>query len=415
MLARAIRPPHPLIAAWVLAASSVLPRGVWAEAQAPAAESVRPAQVAGQFYPEEPVQLRTLVTSLLEAQPKASLAGPVRILISPHAGYPYSGPVAAKAFRQVQGSRYDAVVVVGFTHQIGFAGASVDDRAAYETPLGRVPVDTEAASRLREAHARLAYRAEAHAHGEHSLEVMLPFLQVALGEFRLVPVLMGNATLLDAQILSEALAELAGQGNYLFVFSTDLSHYHPYDQAKGIDEGTLDAILHETPQAVSRLFDQQRLEACGRGPIVTSLVLAAKLGHLERVLLDYANSGDTAGDRSRVVGYGAVAMVKRPQEAAERLSAEAGQALVRAARRWLELSFTPGFERMDASLGLERYPELNRSTGIFVTLRKDSRLHRTRRGGRAARTGLSDRHHGRGPARSPVQAGHRRRAERAGG
>jgi AmmeMemoRadiSam system protein A len=249
----------------------------------------------------------------------------------------------------------------------------VDEAPAYETPLGRVPVDVEAATALRAAHPRLAYRAEAHASGEHSLEVMLPFLQVALGEFSLVPVLMGNATLQDAEILAGALAGLAARGDYLFVFSTDLSHYHPDEQARAIDERTTGAILRETPQAVHRLFERQALEACGRGPIVTSLLLAAKLGHLQRELLGYANSGDTSGDHSKVVGYGAVAMVERPQGTADQLSPETGQALVTGARRMLRIGIG-GRDGPDPAEELATLPELSRNTGIFVTLRKHGQL-----------------------------------------
>ncbi|MBI4004052.1 MAG: AmmeMemoRadiSam system protein B, partial [Candidatus Omnitrophica bacterium] len=291
--------------------------------------------------------------------------------IVPHAGYPYSGPVAASGFSLLKGHAYDGVVVVGFTHRLQFAGSSVDDREAYETPLGELPVDQEAVAMLKAAPG-IVSREEAHASGEHSLEVELPFLQVSLGWAPLVPILMGSVDLEDAEHLADALAQLSEHGDYLFVFSTDLSHYHPYDEAVSRDQTTINAILFETSQAVHQLFDRGQLEACGRGPIVTSLLLAAKLGYLKPELLSYANSGDTAGDRTRVVvGYAAVGMFDRSRTAAGTLSPEAGQALVHAARATLERSLA----RKDIPpVDLAGFPELAQAQGVFVTLRRRGEL-----------------------------------------
>jgi len=334
----------------------------------------RQAKVAGQFYPAAPDALRSLVSHLLDRSADEPLSvGKPRILIAPHAGYGYSGSVAASAFRQIQGRSYDAVVVIGFTHRGHFPGASVDAREAYRTPLGDIPVDLEAVQFLLTNNPVLEMREEAHASPEHSLEVMLPFLQVALSEVRLVPILMGTSALADADALADALAALADRGDYLFVFSTDLSHYHPYEQANRVDERTLNAILYESPQAVDRLFERELLEACGRGPIVASLRLANRLGYLRRQLLSYANSGDTAGDRARVVGYAAVGMTERGDRAAPRLSAEAGSALVRAARQTLERVLIR--DEAPAAIDLKQHPELAQAHGVFVTLRrKDSGL-----------------------------------------
>lgn len=337
-------------------------------------EGPRTAKVAGRFYPEDQVELLDLVHELLKRQPEPILTRKPRILVVPHAGYQYSGLIAANAFRQLEGSQYDGVVVVGFTHRLQFDGSSVDTREAYETPLGVLPVNQEAVAVL-QAYPGVGHAEEAHESDEHSLEVELPFLQVVLGRFKLVPILMGNATLEDAAHLAQALAGLSKLGDYLFVFSTDLSHYHPYDQAMRIDEGTIDAILSETPQAVHQLFDQGQIEACGRGPIVTSLLLAAKLGYLKRQLLYYANSGDTAGNPSSVVGYAAISMFERPSPTTQRLSAEAGQRLVKAARQALEMHLNPSkYQHRLVSLGLDNVPELARASGVFVTLRKNGRL-----------------------------------------
>jgi len=335
--------------------------------------AVRTAKVAGRFYPEEQVELLDVISRLLERQPEPARAGKPRLLIVPHAGYQYSGLIAANGFRQLQGHDYEGVVVVGFTHRLRFDGASVDTRQAYETPLGEIPIHQEAVAILQHFPG-IGYVEEAHETDEHSLEVELPFLQVVLDRFRLVPILLGSDNLEDVEQLATALAALAGLGDYLFVFSTDLSHYHAYDEATQIDEGTINAILFETPLAVHRLFARGNLEACGRGPIVTSLSLATKLGYLTRELLYYANSGDTAGNPSSVVGYAALAMYD-PQPTAKEggLSPEAGAALVRAARSTLELSLRTR-DGPSPSDALRRHPELSRASGVFVTLRKAGAL-----------------------------------------
>lgn len=343
--------------------------GAAAEAPPPnGAGQAREAKVAGAFYPDDPTTLRAMVARFLEQFPLPTLVTPApRALILPHAGYPYSGIVAAQGIRQIQGRSYDAVVVVGFTHREPFDGVSVDNRPAYRTPLGTIPVDHDAV-RLLLAQPGLRHVEAAHAADEHSLEVMLPFLQVALGSFRLVPILMGGVDPADADALADALAALARQRTILCIFSTDLSHYHPYEEARAHDERTVAAILGETPQAVARLCAAGTLEACGQAPIVTALAFAERLGFLERRLLAYANSGDTAGDKSRVVGYAAIGLYDRPPPPADgALSPPAGRALVQAARQALTAQLRGG--AAPSSAGLNAFPELARPRGLFVTLR----------------------------------------------
>ncbi len=335
----------------------------------------RAPQVAGQFYPEEPAELRELIRELLGRQPEPVLKQKVRVLIVPHAGYQYSGLIAANAFRQLQGVTYDGVVVVGFTHRLPFDGPSVDTRESYQTPLGEIPVHQEAVAIL-QTYPGIGHVEEAHESGEHSLEVELPFLQVVLGQqLRIVPVLMGGSSLSEAQRLARGLAKLAQLGDYLFVFSTDLSHYHDYDEAEVIDDRTISAILGETPQAVDRLFAKGQLEACGRGPILTSLLLAKHLGYPTRQLLYRANSGDTWGPPTRVVGYAAIAMLDQSGVSSRQLSPEAGNRMVRAARLALNMQLNPAkYKNRQVSLGLDGLPELAKARGVFVTLRKHGAL-----------------------------------------
>lgn len=332
----------------------------------------RAAKVAGKFYPEDRAELLDAVQYYLNEQPEPVRTQKPRILIVPHAGYQYSGVVAASGYRHLKGHTYDGVVVVGFTHRVQFEGASVETREAYDTPLGELPVHQEAAAIL-QTYPGITHQEAVHESDEHSAEVQLPFLQVALERVRVVPILMGKAGLEDAQRLADALADLSRLGDYLFIFSTDLSHYHPYSEAETLDERTVNAILFETPQAVHRLFQRGELEACGRGPILTSLLLAAKLGYSKRELLYYANSGDTAGNPSSVVGYAAIALFDPPAASAPtgRLSPKAGAALVEAAR----MAITGHFVPLDyESVPLDSFAELSKANGLFVTLRKEGQL-----------------------------------------
>lgn len=331
----------------------------------------RTAKVAGAFYPSDPQELRALITRLLDQYPAPDppSAAP-RILILPHAGYAYSGPVAARGIREIQGRRqdYDGVVVVAFTHREPFEGVSVDDRDAYRTPLGDIAVDIEAVAFLK-SRPKIRHVERAHDSDEHSLEAILPFLQVAWDDVRLVPILMGGIERSDAETLANALALLAARRRYLFIFSTDLSHYHPYDQAVQRDEATIHAILFETGQAVDRLFSAGAMEACGRGPITTALLLAQRLGYPQRRLLAHANSGDTTVDKSRVVGYAAVGMYESPDASSVKiLSPEAGEKLVEAARRALNAHFRP--DQAAPHAPPSDIPELAQARGLFVTLRQ---------------------------------------------
>ena len=350
-------------AAWLAAAAALL-LGMVAPAH------LREAKVAGQFYPDDPAELRELVDEFLQRQPEPAGKKP-RILIVPHAGYQYSGLVAANAYRQLQGHRYDGVVVVGFTHRVSFPSVSVDTVEAYHTPLGEIPVDQEAVAILRTLYDFASWE-PAHEAGEHSLEVQLPFLQVVFDRVRIVPILMGTFEPEVADRVAAGLQALSRLGDYLFIFTTDLSHYHPYDEAEKKDEATVDAILRETPEAVHRLFGRDQIEACGHGPILAGLKLAASLGYPPKVLLQYANSGDTAGTPKSVVGYAAIAMYEPMPAGPHQVSAEAGAALVAAARGTLEARI--GKQDAASAPNLHLFAELSRPSGVFVTLRKHGQL-----------------------------------------
>lgn len=254
---------------------------------------VRPPAVAGLFYPGDAATLRASVAEYLAAT-QASGATPKAIIV-PHAGYVYSGPIAAAAYARISPGRktITRVVLLGPAHRVAFEGLAVPDAEAFATPLGSVALDRDAIERIMAFPQVRAFNA-AHAQ-EHSLEVHLPFLQEVLGDFRLVPLVAGEAT---AEEVGEVLDALWGGPETLIVISSDLSHYHDYDTAQQLDRATATAIEMLRPEDIG--YDQ----ACGRVP-VNGLLLVAKRRGLHATTLDLRNSGDTAGPRDRVVGYGA--------------------------------------------------------------------------------------------------------------
>lgn len=261
-------------------------------------DTTRPAAVAGLFYPGTAAALARELRDLLARGRPPALAAAPKALIVPHAGYVYSGPVAASAYALLEPRRgiIRRVVLLGPVHRVPVRGLALPGVDAFETPLGRVAVDRELAGRLAALPQVVTSRA-AHAR-EHSLEVQLPFLQQVLDDFTLLPLAVGDAT---PEEVAEVLDALWGGDETLIVISSDLSHYLPYEQARRIDAATCDAI----GRLDARLDHDQ---ACGGTPI-NGLLRAAHRHGLRAHLLDLRNSGDTAGERERVVGYAAFAFV----------------------------------------------------------------------------------------------------------
>lgn len=257
---------------------------------------VRPAAVAGMFYPGEPAALAAEVASYLADAGAAEGAAAPKAIIAPHAGYMYSGPVAGAIYARLRplAGRVRRVVLVGPAHRVWVRGAAVPAVEGFHTPLGEVRLDAEALAVLR----RLPFvEVNDHAHArEHALEVHLPFLQAVIGAFTLVPVVVGDASPDEMAALLDA---LWGGEETLVVVSSDMSHYLPYDAAARRDRETADAILR-----LEATLDPE--DACGAAPINGLLRSASRRG-LEVEEIDLRNSGDTAGDRSRVVGYAAFA------------------------------------------------------------------------------------------------------------
>jgi AmmeMemoRadiSam system protein B len=221
----------------------------------------------------------------------------------------YSGQVAGYAYRQVMGKAYPTVVVVAPSHRAAFAGASVYHRGGYETPLGVVTVNAAMAGAIMARSDRLNYYQQAHAN-EHSLEVQVPFLQRALGRFQLVPIVMGDQDLSTCRLLASALAGALKGEQVLLVASSDLSHYHTYDEAVELDKALLEAVGRFDAQGLYQNLRAGKGEACGGGPMTTVMMAAGLLGADGARVLHYANSGDVTGDRGHVVGYMAAAVYR---------------------------------------------------------------------------------------------------------
>lgn len=255
--------------------------------------SVRNPAVAGLFYPDDPRELHAMIADYLGS---ARAMGPVpKAIIAPHAGYVYSGPIAASAYARLTPARdrITRVLLLGPAHRVGFHGLALSSADYFLTPLGRIAADQEAVKKISRL-SQVQVLDAAHAQ-EHSLEVHLPFLQEVLGEFSLVPLVVGDA---EPGEVAEVLDLLWGGLETLIVISSDLSHYHDYQTAQKLDRATSRAIEQLRPE------DIQYDHACGRNPVNGLLHVARRLG-LKAKTIDLRNSGDTAGSHDRVVGYGA--------------------------------------------------------------------------------------------------------------
>jgi len=266
-------------------------------------KNIRQPVVAGSFYTANAQVLSQEIARYLKNVPaeEAPPQNPVG-LIAPHAGYMYSGQVAAYAYKKIEGRKYDAVVVLAPSHRAYFSGASVDDKEGYRTPLGVVRVNQDMAREIKDQSPLLTHYPSAHTQ-EHSLEVQIPFLQVALEDFTLIPIVMGDQDLATAENIARAIADVIRKHSVLVVASSDLSHYHPYDEAKKLDQKVIDYINRYDPRGLAADLSQHKTEACGGGPIITALLIGQHLGADHAKVIHYANSGDVTGDHSGVVGY----------------------------------------------------------------------------------------------------------------
>lgn len=272
--------------------------------------SVRQPVVAGAFYPDAPDVLAATVRGYLRQVTTLPEVKNPRILIVPHAGYIYSGPVAAYGFKLIEGLKFDTVILIGSCHSSAYPGVSVYSRGSFATPLGEVQIDEAMANEIMKSNDRFFFYEPAH-RTEHSLEVELPFLQEVIKDFKIVPILMGTDDYLTCEQLAGAVRKAIAGKNVLIVASTDLSHYHNYNAAVAMDTKTVEEIAKLDPKSLYTFINSAQGEACNYAGVVSALILAKLEGWDTAAVLKYANSGDTVGDKSRVVGYAAIAIYKK--------------------------------------------------------------------------------------------------------
>lgn len=355
---------------------------------ASAEKAVKPADLAGTWYPSSGRELSDLINKYLDAADPAKVDGDIFAIIAPHAGYRFSGSVAAYAYKVArQNSRNKnirTVIIIGFSHRKAFNGISIYDRAGFDTPLGVAEVDTELAAAIEAQDGRILFYPEAFS-GENSVEMQVPFIQVVFKNSKIVPIAFGGQSYNDAEALAGALAKvLKDRDDYIIVASTDMSHYKPYDKANDIDAHSSSLIAG---MKAKELYEEAGLgisELCGVMPVTATILAAQKLGFNSVKVLKLANSGDTYGDKSRVVGYLSAVVyngkgaVEKPYIGGKEQGGPSHMLLNDAQhKRLLQIareSLTDYVKYGKRKTFAEKDPVLNQPMGAFVTLRENGEL-----------------------------------------
>jgi AmmeMemoRadiSam system protein B/AmmeMemoRadiSam system protein A len=274
------------------------------------AENVKEPAVAGTFYPADKDSLKKSVEDFLSKAETSPDHGKLIAIISPHAGYIYSGQTAAYGYKQIQGSDIKNVILIGPSHRSAFKGASVYTKGSFRTPLGNVKINERLAEGLLNESADVRFSPEAY-EGEHSIEVQLPFLQTVLKDFTIVPVLIGSPSGRTFEHLIQKLTEMLDE-KALLIASTDLSHYHDYPTAKEMDGKIISAVQRLSPKDTIELLRSGKSEMCGGVPVIIAMEVARRSGANLGVVFKQANSGDVTGEKDKVVGYASIGLYKSP-------------------------------------------------------------------------------------------------------
>ena len=340
-------------------------------------DMIKEPNVAGSFYGADPKELSDSIDQFEASAGDVPVDRKVLIAIAPHAGYIYSGPVAAYTFKAIARDHYKTVVIIGPSHYFPFEGISVWRSGGFKTPLGVLPVDEDFAQALLKENSEFQFLPQVFER-EHSVEVELPFLQKTFKGIHIVPILMGDPDPKVCRDLAVALDKLIGRrDDVLVLISSDMSHYFTYDVANSMDELTLSAIRQMDPKKFFEGCISRKMEMCGFVPVTTALILARLRGIKHVEILKHANSGDTAGDKTRVVGYSSIIFYsdllgqdKNQDQAVEALSPAQKKELLKIARGTIEAFVktgkVPDVTKQDA--------RLNEIEGAFVTIRKHGAL-----------------------------------------
>ncbi len=341
-------------------------------------EQVRESVIAGTWYDGDAAVLKRQINTFLDKAPSVADDGRLVALIAPHAGYQYSGQVAAHAYKLLKGRSFDTVVIVAPSHHAAFRGVSVYDRGGYRTPLGLVPLDTVFIDALKKADKSIRYVAEAHTQ-EHAIEIQLPFIQTTMTGFKLAPLVMGSQDPATCRRLADALAACAGDKSVLLVASSDLSHYHSREVAQRLDGRVASRVSAFDPEGLLKDLSKGECEACGGGPMASVMSAARKLGADQSKVLHVGDSGDAGGDTSQVVGYMAAAFRSKGEgsmsreeekETREVLDTEAQRLLKEIARE----AISSAFGKRDYVLPETLPAILKTPCGAFVTLTEHGEL-----------------------------------------
>ena len=335
------------------------------------------------FYTNDPTRLAEQVEGFLQDVERPMSDQEIRPTVAamvPHAGLEYSGPIAAYSYDALRGQDVSTVILLGNSHRPSFRGAALSPDEAWDTPLGPIEIDREMADELAALGEPFIESRQAHAQ-EHSLEVQLPFIKTVLPDAKLVPILLASATRNDLEFVANALAPLVQRPDVVLVCSSDMAHYPVYEEAVRSDKTILEAvktldvdtIIDTDEKLLAEGVRELHCTLCAMDSVLTTVMVANRLGVTEARVLDYRNSGDTAGNKGRCVGYGAVAFLAPAPEATggERLTDEEKVRLLKLARQTLEAELAGGEKPAVEAAGSEL---LARDTACFVTLKLQGRL-----------------------------------------
>jgi len=346
-------------------------------AQAPAfaagtQEHVKFPDAAGTFYASDPVELSASIETYLTKAETVSLPGPIFAVIVPHAGYPFSGQVAAQAYKQLLSRSYKTVVILASTHTEGFQGIAVYPQGLFRTPLGDIPVDQEFALQLMSRHKEI-FADERLFDRQHPIEVQLPFLQKTLNDFRIVPLVMGDVSRASCTYLAESLAEVIGKRNdVLLVASSDMYHGYSIPDAQRIDRVTLSYLEKMDAAGVFQALSEGKAQLCGGLPVYVTLLTAKNAGHNLLRVLDHTNSAQVTGrtaDGEWTVGYSS-SVIDQPKQEGAMFNRTQRKRLLQIARTSIEAYLKNG-KPMEVS---EKDALLNQTMGAFVTLHEHGEL-----------------------------------------
>jgi AmmeMemoRadiSam system protein B/AmmeMemoRadiSam system protein A len=329
-------------------------------------QEVKKPAVSGTFYPSSKEELARAVDKFIEEADVKSEKGDIIAAIAPHAGYVYSGSVAGYTYKAIKDKAFKLAILMGPSHFEFFDGISVYNKGSFQTPLGNVEIDAESANKLIKENPKISFYPKAFDR-EHSLEVQLPFLQRIREDFKIVPVIIGNPSFENCKILADAIVNvIKKRDDVIIIASTDLSHYHKYEEALNIDRFTLSELSKLEPETIFTDYSNGSIELCGAGAVLTAVIASRALGAKSLGILKYANSGDTAGDMSRVVGYASGIFTGKSQEGDGEymLDEKEKNKLLYIARHSIESYLKNGAK----PALIESDPKLLEKKGAFVTI-----------------------------------------------